>query len=84
MSWLEWLNHTFQNTYSHTGSTSKSPGDFFDKIEKHRPHPRLTKLDRRVEPENLKIWKFPGDSDKVPGTGTFPVQGLNFVTSESS
>lgn len=68
---------------------SESPGDFFFfffllKIKRHRRHPRITELDPRVGPENLIFYKFPGDSDKVPGMGTLPLQKLNFVTSESS
>jgi hypothetical protein len=43
----------------HSGSTSESPGDFLGKIKKHRPHPRLTKLDPRVGPEKYEILKVP-------------------------
>lgn len=53
-------------------------------IKRQRRHPRMTELDPRVGPENLKFLKFPGDSDKVPGTGILFLQKLNFATSESS
>lgn len=55
---------------------------FFFKMEEQAPPPNYY-IRSSGGARILKFKKFPGDSDKGPGMGTFPAQKLNFVTSES-